>query len=68
MNAETRELLARITRTVEDLSETEHLLNRQRLILREAATRLRTGEAASVVAARLDASRCWALGTAAVSR
>lgn len=65
MNAETREALARITRTVEDLHSTESELRRQRTILRDAATALRTGERLPVVLARIQAERVWAPGSLA---
>jgi hypothetical protein len=62
MTAATRELLARITRSAEDLRWTEAHLRRQRTILREQATALRLGVAPAVVVARLKEAKCRTLG------
>ena len=66
MNADTRQLLARLTQTAEDLSHTEGMLRRQRIILREQATALRLGEAPAVVVSRLKAAKAWAAGDLSV--
>lgn len=63
MSPEARAILARITRTIEDLHSTESHLRAQRTVLREAATAIRTGERLGVVVARLKAAKCWALGS-----
>lgn len=53
MDAEARDLLARINRELEEISETMHEQARRRGVLQEAATRLRTGEHVAIVEMRL---------------
>lgn len=62
MSPDVAALLARITRSAEDLHWTESHLRRQRTILREQATALRLGVAPAVVVARLRAEKVWSLG------
>jgi hypothetical protein len=62
MSPDVAALLARITRSAEDLHWTEAHLRRQRTILREQATALRLGVAPAVVVARLKEAKCWTLG------
>jgi hypothetical protein len=62
MSPDVAALLARITRSAEDLHWTEAHLRRQRTILREQATALRLGVAPAVVMAELDAAKVWAVG------
>jgi hypothetical protein len=63
MSPDVAALLARLTRSAEDLHWTEAHLRRQRAILREQATALRLGESPAVVIARLKAAKCWTLGS-----
>lgn len=46
-------LLARVTDELEFISREQHALERRRHVLRDAATRLRTGESVGLVEARL---------------
>jgi hypothetical protein len=62
MSPDVAALLARITRSAEDLHWTEAHLRRQRTILREQATALRLGESPAVVVARLKEAKVWTLG------
>jgi len=52
--AMTHTLVARLARLEEHLSLSIHEATRQRVAVHEALTRLRTGEAASLVLARLE--------------
>ena len=56
MDSRERDLLATITRRLETISNQQHELARQRNVLRDAATRLRTGMSAGVVEALLSES------------
>lgn len=62
MTPDVAALLARITRSAEDLHWTEAHLRRQRTILRGQATALRLGVSPAVVVARLKEAKCWTLG------
>jgi hypothetical protein len=53
MTGDERDLLAGITRRMEHISDQQHALARERNVLREAATQLRTGRSAEWVRAHL---------------
>lgn len=55
MDRDAQNLLNSITSEIRGISEDEHRLRRRRNILAEAATELRTGKAASLVEAKLEA-------------
>lgn len=52
MDGNARELLTAIEQRQQEISEIQHRLAREAVVLREAATRLRIGEPAGVVSAR----------------
>lgn len=54
VDAEERELLARITAQIEHCSRVEHRLARRRNVLRDAATALRLGRGSAVVLAQIQ--------------
>lgn len=54
MDAEERELLARITDQIERCSDHQHRLAQRRAVLRESATMLRMGRSASTVLALIQ--------------
>ena len=56
MNGEERDLLAGITRRLEQNSILLHELSREQAVLRQAATQLRTGRAAGVVESQVTAA------------
>ena len=59
-------LLARITTAIDALHFTESKLRTQRVVLRDAALAIRTGEAPSVVVERLRTLKAWAAGDLSV--
>jgi hypothetical protein len=67
MNGNERDLLAGITRRLETISDQQHALARQRNILRDAATGLRTGRSAGVVEAQLSEAGVY-LGPLAITQ